>query len=151
METQEFKPQHERERSRESKESKEDELSPEAQAAASMERAEIIVKEVKSNKQQMQNILMHMGQVQQAIKNLRKQLALQDSDDVASVAQDAETVARLKKQIAEYREEIIAMQDDLLRAQLLELAETQPDMSADHRESLARQTVDRMIAEVEAV
>lgn len=150
METLETKSQLERERSRESKESKEAELSSEAQAAASMERAEIIVKEVKNNKQQMQNILMHMGQVQQAIKNLRKQLALQDSEDAASVAQDAETVARLKKQIVEYREEILAMRDDLLRAQLLELAETQPDLPAHEREALARAAVERMIAAVEA-
>lgn len=148
METLETKSQYERERSRESKESKEAELSPEAQVAASMERAEIIVKEVKSNKQQMQNILMHMGQVQKAIKDLRKQLALEDSGDAASVSQDAEAVARLKKQIAEYREEILAMQDDLLRAQLSELAETQPDLSASEREQMARSTVDQMIAAV---
>jgi hypothetical protein len=118
METKEQQPQFERERTRETKEQKEAETSPEAQAAAAMERAEVIVKEVQSNKKQMQNILMHMGQVQAAIKALRQQLALQDQGDAASLAQDAAAIEKLKQKIREYKDELIAMQDDLLRAQI---------------------------------
>jgi uncharacterized protein YbgA (DUF1722 family) len=146
METKESQPQFERERTRETKEQKEVEASPEAQAAAAMERAEIIVKEVQSNKKQMQNILMHMGQVQAAIKALRKQLALQDIDHDASVLQDAATVEKLKEKIRTYKDELLAMQDDLLRAQLNEIRETQPNILPEEQSRMAIEAVQAMIS-----
>jgi uncharacterized protein YbgA (DUF1722 family) len=146
METKESQPQFERERTRETKEQKEVETSPEAQAAAAMERAEIIVKEVQSNKKQMQNILMHMGQVQAAIKALRKQLALQDIDHDASVLQDAATVEKLKEKIRTYKDELLAMQDDLLRAQLNEIRETQPNILPEEQSRMAIEAVQAMIS-----
>jgi len=151
METKEQQPQFERERTRETKEQKEAETSPEAQAAAAMERAEVIVKEVQSNKKQMQNILMHMGQVQAAIKALRQQLALQDQGDAASLAQDAAAIEKLKQKIREYKDELIAMQDDLLRAQIAETKETQPGISESEQIQIATQRVRAMISFVEDV
>jgi len=65
---------HERERTRESRETKEGEKDPELQAAARLERAEYLVKEVKSSKKQMQNILRHVQEVKTLIQQLRTQL-----------------------------------------------------------------------------
>lgn len=149
METPETTQPFERERSHETRENKEAELSPEAQAAAAMERAEQLVKEVKTSKKQIQNIVLHMGQVQQAITALRKQLALADAEDATSVTQDAATIERLKAQISEYKEELLGMRDDLLRAQAAELAETRPELSESQRTTLAQERVAGMIALVE--
>lgn len=102
-------------------ESKEGEKDPELQAAAAMERADYLVKEVKSSKQQMQNIVMHMMQVKQAIQQIRAQLQLQADEDSTSLQQDQVRIDSLKKKIDEYKVELINMQDDLVREQMIEL------------------------------
>lgn len=142
METQELKPQFERERSRESKESKEAEQSPEAQAAAAMERAELLVKEVQSNKKQMQNIVMHMGQVQQAIKAIRQQLQLAGTDDGTSTTHDQAQIDRLNAQIAKHQDELIKMKDDLIKTHAQELvAQGVPANEAQTQAQIAVETL----------
>jgi len=104
----------ERERNYESRESKEGEVDAELKKASAMEKADYLVKEVKSSKKQMQNIVMHMQQVTQAIRQLRAQLQLvQDDDDPASIKQDKKKVEELKLKIKGYGDELyIGWQND---------------------------------------
>jgi len=83
-----------------------------------MERADYLVKEVKSSKQQMQNIVRHVQEVKQAITQIRTQLQLAQTDDASSLAGDAEQIEKLKKKIAEYSHELHAMRDDLVHEQM---------------------------------
>ncbi|MFH1286263.1 MAG: hypothetical protein ABII02_00745 [Candidatus Magasanikbacteria bacterium] len=132
------------------RESKEAEADPEIESAATMERADYLVKEVKQSKQQMQNILVHMQQVTQAIRQLRAQLQLADGGDPSSVAQDKHRIEELKKKISEHKDELIKMRDDLVREQVEELRDgVGVGMSSDELQKKAEQMVDEMIHEIE--
>lgn len=109
------------EATRESREMKEAEKDPELQAAASKERADYLVKEVKSSSQQMQNIAMHVAQVQQALKKLRAELQLSEQGDSMSVQQDKARIDTLKKQIGVYMHELVAMKEDLITFEMGEI------------------------------
>lgn len=107
------------ERNVENREGKED---AELKVAAAKERAEVIVKEVKQSKKQMQNIVVHMQVVLTAIRQLRQQLQLaQVDDDISSVKQDKRQIEVLRKKIKEYGVELEKMREDLIREQLEEL------------------------------
>lgn len=142
-------------RSRESKdlghETKEAEINPELQAAASMERADYLVKEVKQSKKQMQNIVLHMQQVKQAIKQIRAQLQLQASADPTSLEQDQKQVEKLQEQIKQYQDELIKMKDDLIREQIEELKNSAGvTLSADQLKQKAEIMVNDLISQTEA-
>ncbi len=140
------------ERSREQQEVKESkELSPEAKAAAARERAEFLVKEVKTNTNQMQNIVMHMGQVQKAIKALRQQLQLQTENSAPSLAQDSERLTKLKKKIENHKEEIFEMKDDLLKMQKKEIPENNPDLSKEEVTNQAEQYIQNMLITLDSI
>ena len=109
----------EKEPSRESRERFE--MDAQAEAAAAMERADMIVKDVKSSKQQMKNIVMNMHMVKQQIQQLRQQLQLADNDDANSLQQDQKTVDELKKKISGHQQELLSMREDLIREQKEEL------------------------------
>lgn len=145
-ETFETTPSREKDPSRESRETKEKEIDPELAAAAMMERADLLVKEVKTNKKQIANIFMHIAQVQQLIKKIRTQLQLQTDDHASSLTRDEEQIQKLKKQIAEYKEELIKMQDDLVNAYTQELAKTQPEISQIARQQQAEQMVHNILS-----
>ncbi len=136
--------------SHETKEQKENEKDPELQKAAARERAELLVKEVKQNKQQMKNILMHVQQVISAIRQLRVQLQLaDDTNDPSSIKQDKELVAKLQKQMSKYIEEIVKMRGDLIREQIEELKNSVGvGMSTEQLQKKATEMVDEMIAMV---
>ena len=113
-------------RSREAQEMRgevrENEPDAELKKAAAMERADVIIKEVKGNKKQMQNIVLHMQTVLQTIKQLRQQLQLaQVDDDVTSVKADKKRVEELKRKIADYGFELEKMRGDMIREQIEEL------------------------------
>ncbi len=92
---------------------------PELRAAASMERADFLVKEVKQGKKQMQNILLHMQEVRTAIAELRKALSLVDpGGDPQSLIRDQEKIDELKKTIARYQDELKKMRSDLVREEI---------------------------------
>ena len=99
------------------------EMDAQAEAAAAMERADVIVKDVQSSKKQMKNIVMNMHVVKQQITQLRQQLQLADNDDVSSLQQDQKLVDELKQKIAGHQHELLAMRDDLIREQKEELIE----------------------------
>ncbi len=135
-------------KSRESREvsyeSKEKETDPELAAAATMERADFLVKEVKNTQTQMQNIILHINQVRQAIQQIYQQLQLQASDDNTSVEQDEERIKKLKEKIAEYKNELVNMRDDLIISQIEELKKTLPDLS----EGALRLKAEEMVREL---
>lgn len=113
-------------RKAETKESKEGTVDSELTAAAAMERADYLIKEVKSNTQQMQNIVMHMAQVQKAIADIRKQLQLVHAGDPSSLTRDEIRIQLLRKKIELYRQELFSMKHELLEEQyaLLRAADT---------------------------
>lgn len=121
------------------------EMDAQAEAAAAMERADMIVKDVKSSKQQMKNIVMNMHMVKQQIQQLRAQLQLADNDDASSLRQDQKAVDELKKKISGHQQELLAMREDLIREQKEELI-TQKFVGDVFAES--ERLIDRMIADV---
>jgi len=107
----------------ESKETKEDK---EAKKMAARERAEIVSREVKTTKQQIQNIVANMAAVVKAVAAIRAQLKMSDEDkDIPSVKQDAKILAALKKKLDGLYGEI----KDLKAALLIE---ERRDVEAEH-------------------
>jgi len=143
-------------RSRESQESKteskEGEVSEELKAGAAMERADIIVKEVKQSKKQMQNIVVHMQTVLATIRQLRQQLQLvQNTDDPESIKLDKKRVEELTKKIRVYGDELEKMKTDLIREQMEELKNgVGVGMSTDELARKAGEMVEEMIAQVKS-
>ena len=125
-------------------------MSEEAKAAATMERADFLVKEVKSGKQQIQNIMLHMQQVLQAITALRQQLQLQTDETASSVEQDKEHMERLKKKIAEHKDELLKMKDELIGAQTEEIRNGEGAGLSDIQLRMkAQEMVERIMREIE--
>ncbi len=133
----------EREQSREAREGFE--MDSQAEAAAAMERADVIVKDVKSTKQQMKNIVMNMHAVKQQITQLRQLLQLADSDDASSLESDKKRVDELKENIAGFQTALVSMRDDLIQEQKEALV-TQ-GFSGDVQTE-AERVIDIMIADV---
>ena len=121
METEKNFTFHERERTKEMKEA---EIDPELAKASVMERADILVKEVKTNQKQVQNIALHMQQVMTAIKQLRQQLQLADeTEDPSSIQRDKESIHQLKEKIGEYVSELEGMKDEVIKGLVVDMKE----------------------------
>ncbi|PIR78445.1 MAG: hypothetical protein COU28_01545 [Candidatus Magasanikbacteria bacterium CG10_big_fil_rev_8_21_14_0_10_36_16] len=126
------------------------EMTPEAKAAATRERAELLVKEVKSSKQQIQNIMLNVNQVLQAIKALRAQLQLatNDGDSISSVEQDKKSIEKLKKKIAGHTDELFKIKEELIVAHANQMAESQGIILTDELKEKARNLVENLLAEI---
>lgn len=135
---------------REVKENKEGADEQELEIAAALERADLIFKEVKQSKQQIQNIILHLQTVVAAIRQLRRQLQLAEgNDDPASVARDKKRIAELKKKINAYGDELKKMRGDLIREQQEELRNgIGIGLSSAELEEKAVEMVEKMIVEV---
>ncbi|OIO19287.1 MAG: hypothetical protein CO029_01175 [Candidatus Magasanikbacteria bacterium CG_4_9_14_0_2_um_filter_41_10] len=136
----------EQEPSRESRERFE--MDAQAEVAAAMERADMIVKDVQSSKQQMKNIVINMHLVKQQIQQLRQLLQLADSDDANSLHQDQKAVDELKQKISGHQQELLAMREDLIREQKEELIEQK---FVGDVQNQAEKMIDQMIGDVMAV
>lgn len=136
-----------RESRAEKRESREGEKDPELAAAATLERADYLVKEVKSNKQQMQNIVLHMQQVTKAIQTIRQQLNISAQGHDPSLVQDAAQVKKLQTLIETYKTELLAMKDDLIAMQKIELQKQNPTASSESIAAEAERMVVMMIGE----
>lgn len=135
----------------EMKESKEGEKDKELESAAAMERADLLIREVKSSKKQMQNIVIHMQEVMNAIRQLRAQLQLAQTDDDAknpSVAKDKERIDELKERISKYSDEVLKMKDELIRDQTEILREGDPTMTSETVRQKATQVVEDILKEI---
>lgn len=148
METEQNRQRIEQEKNYESRETEEGEKDPELQKAAVLERADFLVKEVKTNKQQMKNIMVHMQQVTTAIQQLRTLLQLVAQDDPTSVAQDKDRILKLKKNISLYQEELEKMKGDLIAQQMEELQKTKEYHSGAELARDAEKVVDDFLAEL---
>lgn len=137
-----------REAGLEEKENKENDA--ELKKAAGLERADVIVKEIKQSQKQMQSIIVHMQTVLAAIRRLRRQLQLAESSvDPSSIKQDKKQVEELKKKIKEYGDELEKMRGDLIREQMEELSRgVEVGMTAEGLREKAEEMVDKMIAMV---
>lgn len=142
--------QESREFDHEKHESREDRESAELKAAAAMERADFLSKEVKTSQNQMQNIIMHMQQVMNAIKKLRAELDLpgEDLGEATSVEEDHRRVKKLQEQIHVYRSELEAMREDLIKEQIQEIAKQQPNQIPSKIEELAKAKVEKIYMEL---
>lgn len=140
----------ERERDYESRETKEGEVSEELKKATAMEKADYLAKEVKTSKQQMQNIVLNMQQVTQAIRNLRVQLQLvQDDNDPTSIEQDKKKVEELKFKIKDYTDELEKMREDLVREEMAELKKgAGMNTSEEDLREKAEESVEKMIRSI---
>ena len=129
---------------------KEKEITPEAKAAAMMERADVLVKEVKSSKQQIQNIMMNITSVLQAIQALRQQLQLvvNQDDNISSVEQDKKMIDKLKKKIAGHTDEILKMKEDLIIAQAKQLSAVGGVEVTEDLKNKARAMVENLLAQI---
>lgn len=112
MEKEEKMYRNEREKTRETHE----EFSEEAKAAATRERAEYLVKEVKSNTQQIKNIMVHMQHVVQALAILKAQLQVVNEEKPASVIADAKHIETLKQNIVAHKKELSHMKEEIIAA-----------------------------------
>ena len=139
-----------RERQREVKETdRESEDNKELQAAAALERADYLTREVKTSQNQMQNIVIHMQQVVAAIKKLRAELDLPTNEEASSVEEDGRRISKLKIQIQEYRSELESMREDLVNEQTQEIWKQHPDLLLVDATNLARQKVAELYAKLE--
>ncbi len=120
METVEKNHHLEREKNKERREEKEGEVSEELKAAATRERAEYLIKEVKSTTKQVQNLVLHIQHVVAAINALKTQLQLTSKEDPSSVVQDAKMVGVLKQKIIQHKKELVEMKEDLIEALMKE-------------------------------
>jgi len=126
------------------------EMTPEDKAAATMERADILVKEVKTSKQQMQNIMINVGQVLQAIKDLRAQLQIVANNDesISSVEQDKKAIEKLKKKISGHTDELLKMKEELITIHISQMSQASGIEINEDMKNKAREVVENLIAEV---
>lgn len=135
-----------RERGVESEKTKEGEVDAELKQAALMERADFLLKEVKTSQKQMQNILLNIQQVLNLIRQLREQLRLAGNpNEPSSVIQDRQKVEELKKKIAGYSIELEKMRGDLAREQMEELRKLNNNLSDTELKKKAEEMVEEMI------
>ena len=124
---------------------------PELQAAARMERADYLVKEVKSGKQQLQNIALNIAKVQQTLAQLRQLLGTHGNGDDSSVVQDQTQITKIKAQIAEHQTELEGMREGLVQAYIEELGKSPQTVEASGKPfaELAAERVDALIRSVQ--
>lgn len=143
METEKQFSRHEREQV------KEREIDPELAKASVMERTDVLVKEVKTNKTQLKNIALHMQQVLAAIQVIRRELELQDmQEDPASVQYDKEKMAQLRQQIADYIHDIEDMKDEVVRGMIEEMKQQQYPAPHEELQRIAEMRYEKMMREL---
>ncbi len=97
-----------------SQEQKEKQVEEAEKKMAAKERAEVVGKEVKNTKQQMQNITANMIQVVKAVQAIRTQLGLTQTGAIPSVAQDEKTLAALRAKLDGLMGEVADLKNALL-------------------------------------
>lgn len=132
-----------RDRGQENKESSE--LDKELQAAAALERADFLVKEVKTSQNQMQNIIVHMQAVLQAIKELRKMMDIPETE-VDTLPADQRQLEKLREKISQYRSELEKMREELIVEQIKKMRQEKLYLSEEAIQAEAIKKVDELYA-----
>ncbi|MFA7654319.1 MAG: hypothetical protein WCX97_04805 [Candidatus Magasanikbacteria bacterium] len=106
-------------------ESKEDKEKAELKKAAARERAEVVSKEVKNTKQQIQSIMASMQQVIKAVAAIRAQLQLaqQPEDNIPSVRSDKRRVGELNVKLMDLGSQLDGLKSALLEEERKRLRE----------------------------
>lgn len=136
----------------EQRETREGQEDKELQAAAAMERADFLTKEVKTSQNQIQNIVLHMQAVIAAIKELRKKMDLPEvSSTESSVQEDKRQVDQLRVKISEYKTELLLMKEELVKEYLQKIQEAEPGITLTECTAKANMAVEKIYADLEIV
>lgn len=111
-------------------EAKEKQVEEAEKKLAAKERAEVVGKEVKSTKQQIQHILANMQQVVLAVAAIRKQLQLSDDNVIPSVEQDKKSLDALRKKLDGLMSEMGDLRVALTAEETKAVQEEYPDWNA---------------------
>ena len=123
---------------KESREAKED------KEMGAKERMEQTAVEVKNTKQRMQNIMVNMQQVIQAVQQIRKQLGLDESGDVPALQTDQKTLDELKQKLAGLEDQMDDLRLALKNEETAQLRQANPGMSDDE----LNKQVEKKVSEV---
>ena len=93
----------------------------------------------------MQNIIVHMQAVLQAIKELRKMMDIPETE-VDTLPADQRQLEKLREKISQYRGELEKMREELIVEQVKKLRQENPNLSEDARHAEAIKKVDELYA-----
>lgn len=111
---------------------------------AARERVEVVSREVKTTKQQIQNIMGNMQAVVKAVAAIRAQLQLAQGGSIPSAEQDKRSLAALKKKLTSLYGELNDLRGALLAEQRKNIQEENPDWSAEEIEKAAKKQVEEL-------
>jgi len=132
----------------ESKETKEDK---ELKELGAKERIEQTAVEVKTTKQRMKNIMNNMQQVAQAVKQIRQQLGLIDSDDeVPSIVKDTKILEELKEKLKGLEDQMGDLKKELKYEEINRLKELNPEISHDEADLRAEQIANEVFQDLQS-
>lgn len=94
---------------------------------AAKERAEVVSKEIKTTKNQIQHIVANMSQVIKAVAAIRAQLGVTTTGGIPSVDRDEKILEELKKKLAGLMGEIKDLKVALLAEEIKSVKEELPD------------------------
>lgn len=109
---------------------------------AARERVEMVSREVKNAKQQIQNIMGNMQAVVKAVAAIRAQLQLAQGGDIPSAKQDQKALGALKKKLSGLYGELNDLRVALLVEQRKSAQEENPDWPAEQIEMAAKKQVE---------
>ncbi len=131
-------------------EAKEKQVEEAEKKMAAKERVEMVGREVKSTKQQIQNITANMTQVLKAVAAIRAQLTIPHSDDtVPSVARDKKNLEELRKKLDGLMGEIVDLKGALLGEEAKSVKEENPGWNGEAVMSEAKRRVSEVLEKLE--
>ncbi|MFA6486585.1 MAG: hypothetical protein WCT40_04450 [Candidatus Magasanikbacteria bacterium] len=133
-------------------ETKEGREKAEAKKAGARERAEVVSKEVKNTKQQIQHIMANMQQVIAAVRAIREQLQLAkngEDEAIPSVRRDEQRIVGLKNKLMDLKSQLGDLKIALLAEEINRLREENPDLAMAYAQKQAEESVDRIMATIE--
>ncbi len=131
-------------------ETKEGKEKAELKKAAARERAEIVSKEVKNTKQQIQNITANMQQVIKAVAAIRAQLKLaeQHEDNIPSVRSDKKRVEELNVKLMDLGSQLDGLKSALLEEEKKRLHDENSEWGIDRIEMVASESVEKILEQI---
>jgi len=128
-------------------ESKENKEAQELKKLAAKERAETISKEVRSTKQQIQNIMANMQQVIKAVQAIRAQLQLVDNNEevIPSVRHDQKRVGELKVRLMDLGSQLDGLKQALVEEEKKRLQAENPVLMGEKLEVEADKIVEEVL------
>ena len=136
-----------KESSFENKESKEKE---EDKIMEAKEKMELTIGEVKTTKSRMKNIAINMQQVLQAVRQIRQQLGLDDSEDnIPAVKRDKKTLEELQNKLKGLTEQMDDLKLALRAEEISRLRQLDPNMSEEQLEAEVEERVKQIFIQMD--